>query len=513
MLARQLTKHINTLKRPVRMFSDNLAPRPDTSVPGSLRGVQFGKQNLVDFGELERGKIPEELSVAPVSTVTKLDNGASVVSELYGTETSVVSLFIKAGSRYETIESSGTARMLTHLFLRGTKQKSRQQIEAVLESMGAKVEVSFERELIGLTLRVCNEDVRRAVDLLCEMVMEVEVNDTQLEAEKEAVEGSAREISRDQYEQTFESCMYSAFRDHMMGQPSRGNRDNIVNLTSQMVTEHMERTYAGSNVTVVVSGGASHNDVVNSTTKLNSLPKEPLREMEVTSAEKPLLTPSMMVAQDDEMANLNVCVAYEVPSYGHSEFFLMQFFEKMLGDYNANENGIANLNSAERQYHHLHSLLGERPGITLQHTKYVGFSDVGLFTTWIQGNEVWSKDLMFINQYTLGKYATTLNQVEVFRGRASLFNTLLAEGPGQELNLAIAKDIQYIGRRIDRTERAFRYSYMADQGFLQEKAKNWFYDKDTALGVWGPCNNYVKEFHYYNSNMLLATRGNRIILF
>lgn len=512
MLTSKLTKHLPLLKRPLRLFSTIPAPQQQTTTPASLRGVQFGKQNLVDFGELPRGEIPEELKATPKSSLTHLDNNASVVTEQYGSETSVVSVFLKAGSRYETIDSSGAARMLTHLFLRKTSQKSRNQIEAVFNELGALPEVTCERELIGLTVRVCNNDVKRAVDFLCELVAEVEVEENQLEAEKEAVENVSREVSRDQYEQTFESCLYSAFRDHMMGQPCRGGRDNIVNLNAQMVKEHMERTYSGNNFVVVVSGGAEHSDVVSATTKLNNLPKEAVREMAVTSSEKPLLTPSMMVAQDDEMANLNVCVAFLAPQYNAGEAFAMRFFEAMTGDYNANENGLANLNSAERQYHQFHSLLGERPGITLQHSKYVGYSDVGLFTMWIQGNEVWSKDLMFINQYILGKYATTLNQVEVFRGRANLFNELLRESPSMKLNMDMARDALYTGRRVDRTEKAYRFSYMADNGLVQDMAKKWFYDKDIALGVWGPGNNYVKEFSYYNSNMLMATRGNRIIL-
>jgi processing peptidase subunit beta len=475
--------------------------------------VQFGKQNLIDWGELPRGEIPGQLATSPVGQLTRLENGVGVATEVYGTDVSVVSVFIKAGSRYETIESSGSARMLTHLFLRGTKNKSRGQIESALNEMGTKVEVSYERELIGLTMRVCSEDSDRAVDLLCEMVAEVNLNETQLEAEKEAVENASRELCRDQYEQTLESCIYSAFRDHMMGQPSRGNGDNVANLTSGMVKEHVERTYAGRNFTVVASGNVNHEAVVKASRRLASLPKEATRESAIVSTETPLLTPSMMVARDDEMANVNVCVAYKAPPRGNPESYLMNFYASMLGSYNANEQGIAHLNSEDRQYHNLHAQFGERPGITLHQAKYIGFSDVGLFTTWTHGNEIWSKDMMFMNQVMLGKYATILNQVEVFRARAALFNSLLEERPGEELNLEIAKDVQYTGRRVDRTERAFRYSFMADQQFLQEKAKAWFYDKDTALGIWGPCNTYVKEFSYYNSNMYMATRGNGAVLF
>lgn len=496
-----------------RAQSNNVPQKNTGQTPARLVGMQFGKQELVDFGELPRGRIPAELQQAPAHKLSRLENHVSVASEVYASELATVSVFVRAGSRYEDIATSGSARMLAHLFFRGSAGKSRADIERTCEDLGAEPQLTYERELIGLSLRVAKEDVPRAVDLLCEMVAEVAVDDNAIEAEKENVINASLDLCRDQWEQCIESVFYTSFRDHIMGQPSRGNRDNIPSLNAIAINEHIEKTYAGKNFTVVATGNVDHEQIVSAAQKrLSKLPVEPKREVAYVNVEKPLLTPSLMVLRDDEMSNINMAVNYLVPHYAHADKFLIQYVQHLLGDYNAHEHGHAHINASNRQYNFLHRILGEGPGVSLQHTEYFGFSDVGLFTTWIHGNDVWSKEMLHVCQYSLGKAATLLDQSEVFRARASLFNSLLQERPSSGLNSVIAKDVQYIGRRVDRTELAYRYSNMCDHNFIQSKIKKYFYAKETGIAIWGPCHNYIKEMHYYNNNLINATRGNPTVM-
>ena len=513
MLARRFCAPNRLAKTLARLQSSALPQKNAGQAPARLVGMQFGKQELTDFGELPRGQIPAQLRQAPEHKLSRLENNVGVASEVYPGDLATVSIFLRAGSRYEDIATSGSARMLAHLFFKGTKGKSRTELERALEALGAEPQLTYERELIGLSLRVAKEDVARAVDLLAEMIVEVSVEDSTIEAEKENVMNASMDLCRDQWEQSIESVFYTSFRDHIMGQPSRGNRDNIGTLNATAINEHIEKTYAGRNFTVVATGAVNHEEVVAAAQKrLSKLPNAPARETAFVNVEKPLLTPSYMVARDDEMANINMCMSYLAPSYASPDKFIMQFVQHMVGDYNAHEHGHAHLNAANRQYNFLHRILGEGPGVALQHTEYFGFSDVGLFTTWIHGNDVWSKEMLHVVQYHLGKSATVLDQTEVFRARASLFNSLLQDKPSSGLNSLIAKDVQYIGRRVDRTELAYRYSNMADHNFIQAKMKQYFYAKEVGVTVWGPCHNYIKEMHYYNNNLINATRGNPTVM-
>ena len=55
-------------------------------------------------------------------------------------------VFIKAGSRNETLDSSGAAHFLEHLHFKGTSKRSRYQLEVEVENMGSHLNAYTSRE-------------------------------------------------------------------------------------------------------------------------------------------------------------------------------------------------------------------------------------------------------------------------------------------------------------------------------------------------------------------------------
>ena len=54
-----------------------------------------------------------------------------------------------------------------------------------------------------------------------------------------------------------ESIHYTSFRDHALGQPSTGIKDNVYNITPEQVKEFHSTNYVGENI--VVSGAGDVN--------------------------------------------------------------------------------------------------------------------------------------------------------------------------------------------------------------------------------------------------------------
>jgi processing peptidase subunit beta len=106
----------------------------------------------------------------------------------------------------------------------------------------------------------------------------------------------------------------------------------------------------------------------------------------------------------------------------------------------------------------------------------------------------------------LGNLTKSLNQVEVFRARAKIFNKLLEIGPDRRTNEHIAQDLFTKDRRLQRTEMAHRVSQASEQKFLCEFGRNWFFDKDTCLHTYGNAHR-IFGADVYGMRHLYATRG------
>ncbi len=131
--------------------------------------------------------------------------------------------------------------------------------------------------------------------------------------------------------------------------------------------------------------------------------------------------------RDDELANVNIGVFFEAPSYADPDFFAAKVFQAVLGEYRADKFTGKYLNASDRQYSLIHAELGNFPDITLHKTEYLPYSDTGLFGSYLYGNEVFANQMLFVSQMILTEYASYINPVEVYRAKNTIYNSLLDE--------------------------------------------------------------------------------------
>jgi predicted Zn-dependent peptidase len=90
----------------------------------------------------------------------------------------------------------------------------------------------------------------------------------------------------------------------MIGQPSRGDRDNLQALKIEQVRQFHNDFYTGENIVVVASGNVNHAEIVSAVERqFSSLPKS--SGATIPNSEKPIYTPSLLFMRDDEMINSN----------------------------------------------------------------------------------------------------------------------------------------------------------------------------------------------------------------
>ena len=427
---------------------------------------------------------------------------------LYGiqySKSSAVSLYIMSGSRFDSSETSGTSALLLQMLLRS------QEFKSGVAKLGAKVHVHTDREIQGITLAIFNDQADEAISLLNSVFSRNQkLSETGFEAEKEVLHRRGLELQRDQMAQTFSSLYETSFEDHTMSLPLLGFRDNIANLTLNDLEKHRDNTFLGSRMALVISGNITNpeaslqkaQDIMSTIPSEQTLPDNSLNSV---SLEKPLLTPTVMSVRDDEMANLNVAVAYKTEGYGSENHFFYQLIQEIVGDYNANENGIAHLNASDRQYNKSHMFLGDCPGIDLLQMRYNAFSDGGLLTGFIHGHEVWGETMIYMPQLFVTNITKQADMAEVYRARAKIFNTLLENSRvSVKNNLNIGKDLLYLGRRIGRNENAKRVSALSDPTHVVKKAKHLLYDTDVAVAIYGP-QHAIDHIAAYDRHMRKST--------
>jgi len=495
MLSRISNKLSSSLARQVTRAFTGLATQSGSGLTTHGK-LQFSKERLVEFGELPTGEIPDALKYDRPTGLTKLDNGVRVATETYA-QTGLVTLgfYWTFGSRHETSETQGICNFIQRLQFKGTHNRTREQINDGLQAIGGNFKTHLERERIGLSVTVAKGQVQEAVDLVSDMLLNSQYNAQQVEAEREVVTRSQLELSRDQMECTLENLYYTSYRDHQFGQPVRGVRENVANISTTDIENWVNNFCVGKNLVVSATGDCDHievADVVNGA--FGHLAQS--SGTELANQDKPIYTPSLMFMRDDEMANMNICVFFNAPSWTHEDYWAFQMINRLIGEFREDQHTGANLNATDRQYNSLHTLLGNLPDVSIQKSLYLPGSDNGIFGSYIHGNEVHGNQLIYATQIVATEYAYHINQAEIFRARARAFNDLLNLNSGEHANSQIANEAIHLGRIVPRSEQAVRISNVSDQKHLQRICTEWLWDRDLTGAIWGPLHAVAAHGHY-----------------
>ena len=83
-----------------------------------------------------------------------------------------------------------------------------------------------------------------------------------MELAKEEVSQEHEDNHHRYMETLIENVHYNVYREHMMGQPTKGDRDNVFNLNEDHIRSFHSTNYYGDNIVVVAVGNIDHERLV-----------------------------------------------------------------------------------------------------------------------------------------------------------------------------------------------------------------------------------------------------------
>jgi processing peptidase subunit beta len=394
----------------------------------------------------------------------------------------------------------------------GTTSQSKGEMSETLENMGARYAAHSDREFTRFSMQVHRADAGKAVSMLGDMICNNSFNAAELELVKDEV-SNEHEDNHNRYEETLlENAHFNSYREHMLGQPIKGDRDLTHTISMDHVRDFHTANYYGDNITVVATGEVSHDQVVDAVQQhFHSLPKT--TSVQRLGTEKAVYIPALLMMRDDEMYNSNVGVFYDAPGVKHEDYYSFLLLKHMFGNYRIDQHA-EHLNDVHKQYNSMHALIGNLPDVTKANSHYMAYSDTGLFGNYFFGNEIFTRQMNYCGVCLPTIYSHYLNDVEVKRGRNNLYNELLRNETAEGVNHEIGQQLTSLGRRLTRTEIASRVAHI-DNYHMKNICNEWFYDAEPSFTNWGPIESvaHVGSYKYFKINTLATVTNAHHSLF
>ncbi len=194
---------------------------------------------------------------------SRLDSGIRVVTEeLPELRSAAVGFWVGAGSRDERDPEAGASHFLEHLLFKGTAQRSALEIAEAVESVGGDMNAFTAQELTAFYVRVPEDQLDLALDILSDIVWGPALRGDDIESERQVILEEIRmrdDAPDDLVHDLFASAL---FPDDPLGREVLGTPQSIEAMTRDDIVGHHGRHYFPGKVVVAAAGNLTHEHVV-----------------------------------------------------------------------------------------------------------------------------------------------------------------------------------------------------------------------------------------------------------
>ncbi len=195
---------------------------------------------------------------------TTLDNGLRILSApMPGTRSVSVSVYVGAGSRYETDAEAGISHLLEHLVFKGTEKRPEpQEISELIEGVGGVLNAATDRELTVYYAKVARPHFERAADVLTDMMRHPKIAAEEIEKERKVVIEELASIEDSPAQLVDVLLDATMWPDQPLGRDVAGTEASVNAITRESTMSYMGRQYVPNNIVVAVAGAIDHDEVV-----------------------------------------------------------------------------------------------------------------------------------------------------------------------------------------------------------------------------------------------------------
>ena len=162
-----------------------------------------------------------------------LPNGLTILTEQMDHIRSVsMGIWIKSGSRHEDPLVNGISHFVEHMVFKGTSNRTAEDIARQVDSIGGNMDAFTGKETICFNVKVLDEHLPVAVDILSDMVLHPIFDGKEITRERGVI---LEEIKMDEDNPDYlvhEIFTQNFFKGHPLGKPILGTKDTVTPLRS-----------------------------------------------------------------------------------------------------------------------------------------------------------------------------------------------------------------------------------------------------------------------------------------
>lgn len=365
-----------------------------------------------------------------------LDNGIRVVAEPVSYVKSVsLGIWVEAGSRDEEDRAAGISHFVEHMFFKGTRRRQAAEIAQEIDSLGGELSAFTSRETTTFYIKVLDENLSQAVDLLGDLFHHSLFDPAEIEREKQVVKEEIKMVEDDPEDLVHEMHTQRIWKGNPLGRSILGNAKTVGEITRKEILTYLSQHYHPERIVIAVAGNFSPTDLmprlnqVFGRSKARSIGTNHRRPPDLPQADN-----GRLKIKKKPLAQVHLCLGLKGLPLTHPDRYAAYALNALLGG-----------SMSSRLFQEIR----EQRGLVYSiYSHLAGFRDAGLFTVYAATAHSAADQVLKLTLRELARLRTHgIRRDELKRTLTQMKGNIMLglESTGSRMN-RLAKDEIYFGR-------------------------------------------------------------------
>jgi predicted Zn-dependent peptidase len=257
-----------------------------------------------------------------------LDTGLRLITETMPQVRSVtIGVWLMRGSRHESDAQSGIAHFVEHMLFKGTDTRSAEDIAQAIDSIGGQLDAFTAKEYAGYYIKVLDEHLPLAVELLSDIVMRPAFEAEEVAREKKVILEEIKMVEDTPDDLVHELFTQQFWEGHPLGRPILGSRETVEAFNSDSLRDYFQRAYVAPNMIVSAAGNLQHGRVRE---LVSSAFGSPADRGEEISQKPPTVKPAVLL-KTKELEQSHICLGTNSYPQNHEDRYVSYILNSVLG--------------------------------------------------------------------------------------------------------------------------------------------------------------------------------------
>ena len=194
---------------------------------------------------------------------TRLDEGMVILTDRMPAVRSVtLGFFFRIGARHEPRELHGISHFIEHAVFKGTERRSALDIAIEQDRLGGNLDAFTSHEETGFAIKVIDDRLPLAFDLIADMLVHPRFDEADLEAEQRVIIEEMKMIDDSPEEYLGEIFSEGFFPKHPLGLSIAGTPETVKSFDHKRTQSYHEEVFTAANLVIAAAGNVEHEHVL-----------------------------------------------------------------------------------------------------------------------------------------------------------------------------------------------------------------------------------------------------------